>query len=119
MKTYRVTLSAPKSHFEISYDLDVSIEEYEFWGQKYSVKEHEIVNAKSEIEVPKSWKNVNYNSNDVHHMACGDIYCGEFSADIPAAAFHFDDEEEWIDALADSLPSGWDIVNWKTIEGEK
>jgi len=114
MKTYRVTLEAPKRHFEITYDLDVSVDQHEFWGQKFDVKNHRITNARASIVVPEC---MNLFDSDVHalEMACGDKYYGEFVVDIPAAAFDVEDEETWIDRLADSIPAEWQIVNWKTI----
>lgn len=108
MKTYRVEFLAPRSHFEITYDNEKSVDDYEFWGEKFSVTNHQIINAQASIEIPSSWTMVGSN-NDAEAMAAGDRFYGEFTVDIPAESIQADTLDEWLDILCDQIPANWDI----------
>jgi hypothetical protein len=109
MKTYRVTFSAPKKMFLITYDLDASIEDYEFWGQKWSTKEYTIKNAKAVIDIPQSWAMIDSNI-DAQDMATGYSDYGDFIADVPHEPVGGDTMDEFLNNLCDMIPAEWQIV---------
>jgi len=110
MKTCRVEFEAPRKHFEITYDTAKSVEDYEFWGEKFSVTEHSVANARATVELPPSWTMVDC-SRDAADMASGDKSYGRFIVDIPADSIQADSLDEWLDLLCDKIPCGWDVLD--------
>jgi hypothetical protein len=114
MKTCRVEFEAPRKHFEITYETAKSVEYYEFWGERFSVREHSIVNARATIEIPSSWTMVD-SSRDAAEMASGDRFYGRFIAKVPVG--EATPIDEWTDALVDAIPQEWEVLEiWSDYE---